>query len=82
MAQLPEAAAPFEGTQFPFPVSEALFAGPRIWRPTAAGGGTGGFRRSRPRRRLWAALLAAEAIELTQADRGERFIGDGRPGGR
>ena len=60
--RLPEAPVPFEGTEFPFPISEAVFDGrpdiPRLREQIAESAASDGP----PHEASWVALVAAEAF--------------------
>jgi len=75
--QLPGAAAPFANTQFPFPVSQALFGAPpdlaRIREQAQELDST----EAKPQDAAWVALCAAEAIESVRPDRDRYFSSDG-----
>ncbi len=76
--QLPQAAVPFEGAQFPFPVSQALFgAAPDIARLRDQAEHLDSSQAA-PQDAAWVALAAAEAIESVQSDRDQHFIRDGQ----
>ncbi len=78
LAELPDETNEFEGTEFPFPISQVLFAsGPdlKALRDELARLGES---EAEPQEAAWTALSAAEAIESVQADRDEFFIRDGR----
>jgi hypothetical protein len=78
VAQLPDEAVAFDGTEFPFPVSQALFGtgpDPRALREELPRLDES---EAEPQEAAWAVLAAAEAIESVQADRDEFFITDGR----
>jgi acetyl-CoA decarbonylase/synthase complex subunit beta len=78
MAQLPQAARPFEGTEFPFPVCEALFGespdSARLRREAEE------IERqeAQPHEAAWTVLAAAEAVESVQPDRQQWFVRDGQ----
>ncbi len=76
--QLPERATAFDGSQFAFPMSEALFGSPpdlpRL-REEAEHLDAGD---AQPQEAAWVALAAAEAAESARPDREEWFLTDGR----
>jgi acetyl-CoA decarbonylase/synthase complex subunit beta len=75
--QLPGAAAPFANTQFPFPVSQALFgATPDLARIREQAEELDSTE-AKPQDAAWVALCAAEAIESVQPDRDKYFSSDG-----
>lgn len=74
--QLPEAAVPFEGSQFPFPISQVLFGGPPDIARLREQAKQLEISDSPPQDATWVALAAAEVIESAQSDRGEYFSRD------
>jgi len=78
VARLPEFATPFAGTDFPFPVCQALFGGPPDIARLRADAEELERTEAAPHEASWIALAAAEAIESVQADRDEWFAGDGQ----
>jgi len=77
MSEVPERPVPFPGTQFPFPVSQALFGCAPD--PAALRRRAGELEQSEasPHEAAWTVLSAAEAAASVASDRQQRFISDG-----
>lgn len=77
IGQLPDAPMPFAHTQFPFPVSEALFGAPPDVARIRAQADELEASEAGPQDAAWIALCAAEAVESVQPDRAQYFARDG-----
>ena len=78
IAKLPETVRPFEGTEFPFPVSQALFGSNPDLKSLREEGARLEDSEAAAQEAAWVALGAAEAVESVQEDRAKYFLSDGQ----
>jgi acetyl-CoA decarbonylase/synthase complex subunit beta len=75
---LPNSPVPFQNTEFPFPVTGALFGQPPDLASLRSEAARLDDSAAAPQDAAWIALSAAEAVESARPDRADFFISDGR----
>ena len=78
IAQLPPQAIPFERTEFPFPVSQALFGSAPDLKSLREESARLDEFEAAAQEAAWVALGAAEVVESAQDDRSKHFLSDGQ----
>ena len=78
IARLPDEAIPFERTEFPFPVSQALFGSAPDLKSLREESARLDESDAAAQEAAWVVLGAAEVVESTQDDRSKHFLSDGQ----
>ena len=78
IAELPDEAIPFDRTEFPFPVSQALFGSAPDLKSLREESARLDESEAAAQDAAWVALGAAEAVESAQDDRSKHFLSDGQ----